>query len=303
MKSKKSAAIISLISNSFLTLLKLTAGLISGSISLLSEALHSFGDCLASVVALGSIIESDKPADKDHQFGHGKFEDMAGFIEAALIIISALFILYAGFEKIINKNTSHTFQADLAVYVMIFSVVVNFIVAKYILKKGKETDSNALLGDGYHLMADVYSSFAVALGLIAVKLTGHYILDPIIAIMVGTMILKTGCSLIKKTSANLLDSSLPDENLKVINSVLKNYETHGLKGVSSIKTSKSGNIKNIVLVIYLDCNTSLKDTHKLCDKIENELEEKLKNTNVIIHAEPDCRKERKEGCPVCNKIS
>lgn len=296
LKSKKSAASISLLSNGFLTLLKLTAGLISGSISLLSEAFHSFGDMLASIVALGSIIESNKPADKDHQFGHGKFEDLAGFIEALLIVVSALVILYMGFEKIIMKNTPHTFHADLAIYVMASSVFINLAVGLFLVNKGKETDSNALLGDGHHLLSDVYSSIAVVIGLVAVKITGHYILDPIIAIMVGTIILKTGCSLIKKTSSSLLDSSLPEENLKVINSVLENYKSHGLLGVASIKTSKSGSTKNIILVIYLNCNTTLKDTHKLCDKIEDELEEKLKHTNIVIHAEPDCRCDKKSVC-------
>lgn len=290
MKGKKSAAFISLISNTALTLLKFIAGLISGSISLLSEALHSLGDLLASIVALCSIIESNKPADKDHQFGHGKFEDMAGFIEAWLIIFSAIFILYMGFEKIITKNVNHSFQADLALYVMLLSAIINLFVSRFLIKKGKQTDSSALLGDGYHLLADVYSSFGVAIGLLAVKLTGQYILDPIIAIMVGTMILKTGLGLIKKTSDCLLDSSLPLENLNSIDNILNSYKKEGLLGVKSVKTSKSGHIKNITLVLYLPCEMTLKETHILCDKIELSLERELKNTNIVIHAEPspDC---------------
>lgn len=287
MKGKKTTAFISLLSNTVLTLLKLIAGLLSGSVSLLSEALHSFGDLLASLVALCSIIESNKPADKDHQFGHGKFEDMAGFIEAWLIVFSAIFILYLGFEKIITKNVNHSFQADIALYVMLFSTIVNLIVGSLLIKKGKETDSSALLGDGEHLMADVYSSFGVALGLLAAKATGQYILDPIIAIMVGTMILRTGLGLIKKTSDCLLDSSLPNENLKSIDTVLNSYKNKGLLGVKSVKTSKSGHTKNITLVLYLPCDMTLKETHILCDKIELSLEHELKNTNIVIHAEPN----------------
>lgn len=285
---KKSAAAISLASNALLTSLKFAAGLISGSVSLLSEALHSLGDMLASILALGSIMESSKPADKDHQFGHGKFEDMAGFIEAWLIVFSALFILYMGFEKIITKNINYSFHADLALYVMLFSAIINLFIGRFLIKKGKETDSSALLGDGHHLMADVYSSFAVVLGLLAVKLTGQYIIDPIIAIMVGTMILRTGCGLIKKTSDCLLDSSLPNENLDSIDAILNSYKNEGLLGVKSVRTSKSGCIKNITLVLYLPCEMTLRETHVLCDKIESSLENELKNTNIIIHAEPSC---------------
>ncbi len=295
MITKKSAALLSLISNGLLTTLKLIAGLVSGSVSLLSEAFHSLGDMLASVIALGSIIESSKPADKGHPFGHGKFEDMAGFIEAWLIILSALFILYMSFEKIITKSVNHSFQADLALYVMLFSATINLFIGKFLIKKGKETDSSAILGDGHHLMADVYSSFAVVLGLLAVKLTGQYIIDPIIAIMVGTMILITGCNLIKETSACLLDSSLPKENLEAIDAVLASYESEGLKGVKSVRTSKSGHTKNITLILYLPCDMTLKETHLLCDKIELSLEKELKNTNIIIHAEPsyECVKSKK----------
>ena len=270
MEDKQQIAIISVISNSFLTLIKLVSGVLTGSVSLLSEALHSFGDLLASLIAWGSIKESSKPADKEHQFGHGKFEDMAGFLEAILIIVTALFILYVGFEKLITKNSEFTFQADIAVYIMIFSVAVNFIVARYLLKKGHQTDSNALLCDGYHLMSDVYSSLAVAIGLLAVKFSGFYILDPVIAIIVAVMILKTGITLIKKTGDSLLDSSLPNEDIKIIENVLENYKDSGLS-IKTIKTSKSGNIKNIVLIVYLPCSLTLKETHRLCDNIEAQL--------------------------------
>ena len=124
-------------------------------------------------------------------------------------------MLYKEFEKIITKNLEYTFEADIAVYIMIFSVVVNYIVAKYLLKKGHQTDSNALLGDGYHLMSDVYSSLAVAIGLLAVKFSGHYILDPVIAIIVAVMILKTGIGLIRKTGDNLLDFVAVDDVKKL----------------------------------------------------------------------------------------
>ena len=301
MDENKKIIIVSVLSNGSLTVLKLITGLFTGSVGLLSEALHSFGDFIASFIAFFSVIESSKPADIKHQFGHGKYEDMAGFIEAILIIISALFILWAGFEKIIKPEEGIEIKADLAILIMVLSVVINLIVGKILLQKGKEADSSAILGDGHHLMADVYSSLAVILGLIAVKITNISILDPVIAIAVAIMILKTGITLASQTADSLLDSSLPKDDLNKIEEILENYKAHGIKGVKSIKTSKSGSVKNIVLVIYFPCLMSLKNTHTLCDKIEVELERKLKNTNVVIHPEPYSECSEKESCKLIQK--
>lgn len=301
MDENKKIIIVSVLSNGSLTVLKLITGLFTGSVGLLSEALHSFGDFIASFIAFFSVVESSKPADIKHQFGHGKYEDMAGFIEAILIIISALFILWAGFEKIIKPEEGIEIKADLAILIMVLSVVINLIVGKILLQKGKEADSSAILGDGHHLMADVYSSLAVILGLVAVKITNISILDPVIAIAVAIMILKTGISLMGQTADSLLDSSLPKDDLNKIEEILENYKAHGIKGVKSIKTSKSGSVKNIVLVIYFPCLMSLKNTHTLCDKIEVELERKLKNTNVVIHPEPYFECSEKESCKLIQK--
>lgn len=296
MDNNKKIIIVSVLSNGSLTLLKLLTGFFTGSISLLSEALHSFGDFIASFIAFFSVVESSKPADIKHQFGHGKYEDMAGFIEAILIIISALFILWAGFEKIISNEGNVEINTDFAILIMVLSVVINFIVGKILLLKGREADSSAILGDGHHLMADVYSSLAVILGLVAVKITNISILDPVIAIAVAIMILKTGITLASQTADSLLDSSLPKDDLNKIEEILESYKAHGIKGVKSVKTSKSGSVKNIVLVIYFPCLMTLKDTHALCDKIEFDLEHKLKNTNVVIHPEPDSSCVNKENC-------
>ncbi len=286
LSSKKVTGAISLFSNGFLTALKVLTGILTGSISLLSEGMHSFGDCLASLIAFYSVVESEKPADFEHQFGHGKFEDLAGFIEACLVIVSAFFIIFVAFKNIITKGHNHEFSADIALYAIIFSIIINFIVGIYVTRIGEKTDSSALIGDGFHILSDVYSSLGVFFGILAVKYTGFYILDPLIAIITGSMILKTGFSLFVKSTSNLLDVSLPEENLEVIQSVLEEYKKEGLLGVKRIKTSKSGSTKNIVLVIYLCPDTTLAKTHTLCDKIETRLEKELNHTNVIIHSEP-----------------
>ncbi len=296
---KKTAAFVSVVSNISLIVLKIIAGLITGSVSIISEALHSLADLLASFIAFFSVIKSSEPEDDDHPFGHGKYEDMAGFIEAILIILTALYILYIAVEKLIKAGQNHYFETNLGIMIMLFSTFVNFCVSKYLFYTAKKTDSIALLTDAEHLSMDVYSSFAILLGLVAVKYTGLYILDPIFAIIVGAIILRTGLSLTKQASNNLLDGALPAKDKDLIKHTLESFKTRGLMGVKSTKTSKSGSKKVIQLVIFLPCKMSLLDTHTLCDEIEHSIEEQFSNASVIIHAEPNCISGNRENCMQC----
>ena len=296
---KKIAALVSVISNTSLIALKIIAGLISGSVSIISEALHSLADLIASFIAFFSVIKSSEPEDDDHPFGHGKYEDMAGFIEAILIILTALYILYIAIEKLVKAGPNHYFETNLGIIIMLVSTFVNFCVSKYLFYTAKKTDSIALLTDAEHLSMDVYSSFAILLGLVAVKYTGLYILDPIFAIIVGAIILRTGLSLTKQASNNLLDGALPTKDKDSIRQILDGFKNRGLMGVKSTKTSKSGSRRIIQLVIFLPCKMSLLDTHTLCDEIEHSIEEQFTNASVIIHAEPNCISGDRENCRQC----
>lgn len=294
---KRFAAVMSIISNSILILLKIFVGVISGSISIISEALHSLVDLAASLIAFFSVLKSSKPADDDHPYGHGKYEDLAGFIEAILIILTALYIMYIAAEKIITGGINHHFETDIGIWVMIVSIIVNVIVSRYLFFVAKETDSIALETDAQHLSADIYSSVAILLGLFTVKITGFYLLDPIFAIIVAILILKTGWDLTKQSSNNLLDGALPEEDKKSIENTLEEFKNEGLMGVKSVKTTKSGCKKLIQLVIFLPCDISLKNAHSLCDRIEHRIEIRLLNSDIIIHAEPFCNNKNVINCP------
>lgn len=154
---KKRAAILSIVSNTLLIVLKFIVGIISGSISIISEALHSGSDLLASFIAFFSVSESSKPADEDHQFGHGKYEDLSGLIEGILIILAALYIVYASVKKMFFAPVIRI-DVDLGLAVMLVSVVANTFVSIYLFKIAKKTDSIALYADGEHLRTDIYSS-------------------------------------------------------------------------------------------------------------------------------------------------
>ena len=287
-KEKKTSAAISIFSNLTLILIKITAGVLSGSISVLSEALHSLADLSASCLAYFSVSKSSKPADEDHPFGHGKYEDLAGFIEAILIILTALYILFVACEKIIVKGGDYEIQTTIGISIMFLSVIVNWVVSSYLNKVAIKTDSIALKTDAEHLRADIYSSLGIIAGLFAVRITGLSVLDPIIAIFVATIIFRTGIKLTKQSSNNLLDGSLPKEDKNVIDNAIKSFEAHGVIGTKQIRTSKSGSKRLIQMTILLPSGMTLIEAHNICDKIETKIREKLKNCDIIIHAEPFC---------------
>lgn len=159
-------------------------------------------DLLASVLTYFAVLRSAEPADKDHQFGHGRYEDMAGFLEGGLIIFAAFYIIWEAGKKLINSNLIE-FDSTLGIIVMGIAVVANFLVSRYLFFVAKKTDSVSLYADAEHLSTDVYSSLGVMAGLVLIKITGITLLDPAIALFVAFIILKTGFSITKETLNNL----------------------------------------------------------------------------------------------------
>ena len=281
---KKFAAGLSITSNAVIILLKIIAGILSGSISIISEAIHSFSDFLASVLTFFAVTRSSEPADKEHQFGHGKYEDMSGFIEGGLIILAGLYIIYESFKKLI-WGYNLEFNSMLGIYVMAFAVVANFMVSSYLFYVAKKADSVSLYADAEHLRTDIFSSLGVLIGLILIKITGIVILDPIIAIIVAIIIIKAGYSISKETLNNLLDGSLPEEDMKKIESILdKNIS---IKGYKDLKTRKVGQCKDIEITIFFEPNLTIAQCHKICDEIEAEFAKRFSNMTIIIHPEPE----------------
>lgn len=281
---KKVAAGLSITSNAVIILLKIVAGILSGSISIISEAIHSFSDFLASVLTFFAVSRSSEPADKEHPFGHGKYEDMSGFIEGGLIILAGLYIIYESVKKLI-WGYNLEFNSMLGIYVMAFAVIANFIVSRYLFYVAKKADSVSLYADAEHLRTDIFSSLGVLIGLILIKITGIVILDPIIAIIVAIIIIKAGYSISKETLNNLLDGSLPEEDMKKIESILDNNIS--IKGYKDLKTRKVGQCKDIEITIFFEPNLTIAQCHKICDEIEEEIAKSFTNITIIIHPEPE----------------
>ena len=280
MNEKIKTARLSIFSNISLIVMKLLAGLYSGSVSIISEAIHSGMDLLASIIAFFSVKMSDSPPDREHPYGHGKFENVSGVIEAVLIFIAAGWIIYEAVHKIIKPAAIENIEIGVAV--MAVSAVVNFLISRKLYKVAKKTDSIALEADALHLKTDVYTSVGVAVGLFLIWLTGWHFLDPIVAISVAILILKESYTLLRNAYSPLLDASLsPEENL-IIEEVM---QKRGL-AFHNLRTRKSGQYRFADLHLELPENMSLKDVHGICDEIEDEIKSKISHIEIQIHVEP-----------------
>lgn len=286
---KKLAAGFSIISNAVIIILKLIAGVISGSISIISEAIHSLSDFLASILTFFAVTRSSEPADKNHPFGHGRYEDMSGFIEGGLIVIAAFYIIYEACKKLIFGYTMEI-ESYVGISVMAFAVVANYIVSSYLFYVAKKTNSISLYADGEHLRTDIWSSLGVLIGLILIKITGIMLLDPIIAVIVASFILRTGLKISKSTLNNLLDGSLPSEELSVIEDIIKSFENDGIIGFKDLKARRVGPSNDIEFTLLFPKDMTIQHCHEFCDDIEDCIAQKLGNCTILIHAEPECEK-------------
>jgi cation diffusion facilitator family transporter len=302
--AKTSAAALSILSNSLLVALKVAVGIVMGSVSVLSEGIHSGTDLLAALIAFFSIRAAAKPADEEHQFGHGKIENISGTVEAVLIFLAAALIIYQAVEKIITGT--HPESLDLGIGLMAGSAVVNFFVSRHLHRVARLTDSVALEADAWHLTTDVYTSLGVLAGLVVVRLTDWFILDPLIAIGVAMLIIRAAWNITRKSFGGLVDERLPKEEETIIKTSITEH-LGKLTGFHDLHTRKAGSQRYINLHLVLPKSVTLEEAHKLCDHLEEDIKSKLPDSLITIHCEPceqaedglcppDCPLINKEGC-------
>jgi cation diffusion facilitator family transporter len=275
---KVKVAALSIASNTTLIILKIVAGILSGSVSIISEAIHSSMDLVASIIAFFAVRFSSKPADEEHPYGHGKIENVSGVIEGLLIFVAAFLIIMEAIKKLLEPDPSMDISF-VAIGVMLFSAIANIFVSKVLYKVAKEEDSIALEADALHLKTDVYTSLGVSFGLILIKLTGIAILDPIVAILVAFLIIKESWTLCRNAFSPLIDTKLSDEEERKILVVMNKYKNEILD-YHRLRTRKSGNIKLVDFHMTVNEELTVKESHALCENIENDLEEIIKNTSV-----------------------
>lgn len=281
MKEKVSVARLSIISNTLLIILKVTAGLISGSVSIISEAIHSSMDLIAALIAFFSVKVSDNPPDSRHPYGHGKVENISGVIEALLIFIAAIWIIWEAVKKL-SGGPFELESIGLGTVVMLISAIVNTLVSMRLYKVARETGSVALEADALHLKTDVYTSLGVAIGLGLIMVTGIKILDPLVAILVATFIIFESYQLLRRAFSPLLDTAWKENDIEDLEKKLKQMEVR----YHELRTRIAGNYLFIDLHIEIPQEVSVGDAHKYCDRIEDELKTVYNNLNVTIHVEP-----------------
>ena len=289
-RRKTKVAMLSILSNSLLIVLKLSVGLMINSVSIISEAIHSGVDLLAAIIAFIAVKASAKPADIEHPYGHGKFENLSGTIEALLIFLAAAWIIYEALAKLLLPVELSELNWGIAV--MLLSSAVNTVVSKLLFKVGKESDSVALLADAWHLRTDVYTSLGVmaSLSLIVVGekiIPGSNLrwLDPAAAMIVALLIIRAAYHLTINSAKDLLDARISVDEEAWIKSYLSNLGNN-ICGFHDIRTRKAGSDIFVDFHLLVNPGMSVEESHRIADSIEHDIQEHFKASKVIIHIEP-----------------
>lgn len=279
--SNKKAALVSILSNSTLILFKLIISFFTGSISILSEALHSLSDLFASVITFFSVKYSEIPPDEKHPYGHGRIENVTASVEAILIIVAAIYIFYEAIIRFIQPTEIQL--PFLGIVVMLISFITNLFVSRYLYKIAKKTNSLAIEGDALHLKADMFSSLAIIVGFVLIWIFNWHIIDSIFAFAVAIYMLIEGYALFKKSFNPLMDEAIEKEELAKILATFEENKYH----IHNLRTRKSGNTIFADVHLELPQDMILKDVHDICDKIEKLLSTKLPGIIINIHVEPN----------------
>ena len=284
-RTKRGAAGLSIASNAILIAIKLAAGALTGSIAIITEAVHSLIDLVASVIAYFSIRAADEPADAEHPYGHEKVESLAAAIEGMLILVGAGVIVYEATSQLVNGTSVDRLGVGIAV--MGFSVLANLVVSAVLSRQAKATESQALEGDAAHLRTDAMTSAGVLLGLALVQVTGNAAFDPITALVVAVAIVWAGFRILRRSSAVLVDEALPDAEMDRIETAIAAARTPEVAGYHKLRARRAGSRRHIDLHVQYRSGTSLERAHELAHLMRDAIESEIPQAEVLIHVEPE----------------
>jgi cation diffusion facilitator family transporter len=285
--SKPAAAGVSIASNSALIALKLAAAAITGSVAILSEALHSMIDLVASVIAFVSVRKADEPADVEHPYGHEKVENVAATIEGMLIIVGAGVIVYEAVHRLAVGASVDNLGVGIAV--IGFSAVANLSVSQFLSRQARRHDSPALSGDAAHLGTDALTSFGVLLGLLLVQITGANAIDSAVALVVAGVIVIAGIRILRRSAAVLVDEAPPPEEMDRIEAAIARARADQpeVVGYHKLRARTTGRRRYIDLHLQFRSGTTLERAHELAHELRDAIESDLGNAEVLIHVEPE----------------
>jgi cation diffusion facilitator family transporter len=290
---KTRTAVLSVASNSGLILLKVVVGTITGSVAILTEAVHSSIDLIASIVALVSVRKAEEPADESHRYGHEKVENLSAAIEGILILVGSAVISFEAIRRLLGHGQVK--MVGLGIAAVAVSMVVNLGVSALIARRARQTDSAALEGDAAHLRTDALTSGGVLLALILVSATGAQWLDPAVALVVAASIVVTGVRLLNRSGRVLVDESLPASEVAAIRAAIEEFGKRGVVGYHELRTRRAGPRRYIDLHVQFQRGTSLENAHRTAHELQEEIGRRLGGADVLIHLEPEDRVRPGEG--------
>ena len=263
--------------------LKLAAYLFTGSLGLLSDAIESLVNLIGAVVALAMLTIAAQPPDEEHTYGHSKAEYFSSGVEGTLIVIAAISIAVAAGERLMTPQPIE--DVGLGLTISVVASLINLVVARILLRVGRQHSSIALEADGRHLMTDVWTSVGVVLGVAAVAITGWLRLDAIIALLVAANIIREGWWLLKRTISGLMDAALPVDEQSAVRSVLAKYEQEGIQ-FHAMRTRQAGARRFVSIHVLVPGNWTVQRGHQTLERLEADVRQVLSNVTVFTHLEP-----------------
>jgi cation diffusion facilitator family transporter len=296
-RTKAGAATLSVVSNSLLIALKIAAGAITGSIAIITEAIHSSIDLLASVIALVSVRKADEPADPEHPYGHERLENLAAAIEGMLILLGAGVIIYEATRRLATGAEVESLGVGIAV--IGFSIVANLAISTFLYRRAHALGSAALEGDAAHLRADALTSLGVLAGLGLVELTDEPAFDAIAALAVAAAIVVSGIRILTRSSKVLVDEAPRPEELDRIEEVIARVRPPEVVGYHKLRARWAGASLHVDLHVQFRSGTTLERAHRLAHELRSALERETPADDVLIHVEPETsRVEPSEETPL-----
>ncbi len=264
--------------------LKAVAAILTNSVGLWSDALESTVNLLAAGVALSAMRLSAKPADHNHDFGHGKAEYLSAAVEGTLIVVAAAAIIVGAINRFINPVPLESL--GVGVLLAALASVGNLVTGLILIRAGRRHRSITLEADGKHLMTDVWTSVGVLAGIGVVAATGLVWLDPLIALAVGVNIVFTGVGLIRRSVVGLLDATLPPDEVAVIQQALEPLTDDPRVHLTDLRTRESGRQRFVQATLTVPGEWSVRRSHDLADRVEEEVGRALPGTVTFVHVEP-----------------
>ena len=290
---KVAAARLSLLSNTLLTVIKLTIGLLTNSVGVLSDGAHSASDVMASAIALYTVREADRPPDEDHPYGHGKMESVSALVQAALLFTAGAYIVYEAVQHLLRREGPH--RVDWGIGIMVASAIMNAGIVRVVSRAAERTESPSLRAAAQDHRADVFTAIGVLIGLLLVHLTGNPVFDPLMALGVSIVIFRGAWHVVRDAMRNLVDRSLPDADVQSVQRVFDSDPN--VLGYHKVRTRMAGSTRHVDAHVMMDDDLTLLRSHQLTEALENKVREALPHSVVTLHTEPfhaECAHQQEE---------